>query len=484
MNLKMIGRINAFFLLIEAAFMLPALIICLFEQDWKTAWAFIATVLILFAASGLLLLLTRRAKRGFYVKEGLVCTGLGWILISLFGCLPFVFSGQIPHFIDALFETVSGFTTTGASILSDVETLTKGAMYWRCFTHWLGGMGVLVFLLAIAPLGGESEGFTMHLLRAESPGPNVGKLVPKMRKTAVILYLIYIVLTVINFIFLVCGDMSAFDAICTAFGTAGTGGFGIRNDSMMSFSPYIQIVTAVFMFLFGVNFTCYYFILIGQVKNVFRDEELRLYGGLVLSSSLLIALNTRGMFSSVWETLRHAFFQVSSIITTSGYATCNFDEWPTFSKAILFCLMLVGASAGSTGGGLKCARLLILVKAVRRNIKQLVHPKTVRVVRVNGQAMDDRIISNTTAYFALYALILVISFLIVSIDRVTFETSISAVVTCFNNVGPGFDEVGAVRNFGGLSILSKSTLIFDMLLGRLEIFPILILFAANTWKKY
>ncbi len=484
MNLKMIGRINAFFLLVEAAFMLPALIICLFDREGKTAVAFAVTVLLLVLTSAILLFLTRRAQRGFYVKEGLVCTGLGWILISLFGCLPFFFSGEIPNFMDALFETVSGFTTTGASILSDVEALTRGAMYWRCFAHWLGGMGVLVFLLAIAPLGGDSDGFTMHLLRAESPGPNVGKLVPKMRKTAVILYLIYIALTVLNFIFLVCGGMSVFDAVCTAFGTAGTGGFGVRNDSIMSFSPYIQNVTTVFMLLFGVNFTCYYFILIGQVKNAFRDEELRLYAGIVIGSALLIALNTRGMFSSVWDTLRHSFFQVASIISTTGFATCDFDQWPTFSKAILFCLMMLGASAGSTGGGLKCARLLILLKAIRRNIKQVVHPKTVRVVRVNGQAMDERIISNTTAYFAVYVLIMVLSLVIVSLDGFAFGDSVSAVVACFNNVGPGFGAFGATMNYGGLSVLSKITLILNMLLGRLEIFPILILFSANTWKKY
>lgn len=484
MNFKMIGRINAFFLLVEAAFMLPALIICLFDRDGKTAVAFAVTVLLLALTAVLLLLLTRHARRGFYVKEGLVCTGLGWILISFFGCFPFFFSGQIPSFMDALFETVSGFTTTGASILSNVEALTNGAMYWRCFTHWLGGMGVLVFLLAIAPLGGDSDGFTMHLLRAESPGPNVGKLVPKMRKTAVILYLIYVALTVLDFIFLVCGGLSVFDAVCTAFGTAGTGGFGIRNDSMISFSPYLQNVTTVFMLLFGVNFTCYYFILIGQVKNVFRDEELRLYAGIVIGSALLIALNTRGMFSSVWDTLRHSFFQVASIISTSGFATYDFDLWPTFSKAILFCLMFLGASAGSTGGGLKCARLLILLKAIRRNIKQVVHPKMVRVVRVNGQAMDDRIISNTTAYFAVYILIMVISLVIVSLDGFAFGDSVSAVVSCFNNIGPGFGAFGATMNYGGASVLSKITLIFDMLLGRLEIFPILILFSANTWKKY
>ncbi len=484
MNIKMIGRINAFFLLVEAIFMLPAMLICIFESDKRTAWAFAASILLLLAISGLLLLLTRRARRGFYAKEGLVSTGIGWILLSLFGSLPFFLSGQVPNFIDALFETVSGFTTTGASILSDVEAITKGLMYWRCFCNWLGGMGVLVFLLAIAPIGGGSDGFTLHLLRAESPGPNVGKLVPKMRKTALILYLIYIGLTVLDIIFLLVGKMSLFDSVCTAFATAGTGGFCVRNESIGAFSPYIQVVCAVFMLLFGVNFTCYYFILIGQIRNVWKDEEFRLYWGLVLGSVVLIAFNISPQFASVGETIRHAFFQVSSIATSTGFSSTDFDLWPTFSKVILLCLMAVGACAGSTGGGLKCARLLLLLKAAKRNIRQLIHPNAVRVIRVNGQPVDETIVANTSAYLAIYVMIVAISCLAVSLDSIDFTASFTAVLSCFNNSGPALGALGPTCNYGGLSIFSKLILILDMLAGRLEIFPILILFGKNTWKHY
>ena len=480
----MIGRINGFLLLIEAIFMLPSLMLAIVDKNAKTAWAFAYTLMLLVAFGGLLLLLTRRAGRGFYSKEGLVSVGLSWILLSLFGCLPFRFSGEIPRFIDALFEIVSGFTTTGASILSNVEALTRASMYWRCFSHWLGGMGVLVFLLAIAPIGGNSEGFTMHLLRAESPGPNVGKLVPKMRKTAVILYLIYIALTGLNVIFLLFGRMSLFDALCTAFATAGTGGFGIKNDSLMSYSSYIQIVCTVFMLLFGINFSCYYLLLLGNLKSVWKDEELRLYCSVVLGSIALITVNIFSRFGSLWDSLKHAAFQVSSIITTTGFVSDNFDAWPSFSKAILLCLMAIGACAGSTGGGLKCARVLLLIKTMRRNIRQMIHPNCVRVIRVNGNSMDERLIANTNAYFAVYAAFLVIGFLIVSLDQVSLITSFTSVLACFNNIGPGLDAVGPVCNYGHLNVASKITLIVLMLAGRLEIFPILILFGKNTWKRY
>ena len=480
MNYKKIGRINGFFLLVEAFFMLPPLILCMFDGDRKTAFAFAATILLIAAVSVLLMLVTKQERKSFYAKEGLVSTGIGWILLSLFGCLPFVFSKQIPNFIDALFETVSGFTTTGASVLSNVEGLTMGLQYWRCFTNWLGGMGVLVFILAIAPIGGDS----IYLLQAESPGPNVDKLVPKMRRTATILYLIYIGLTLLNILFLLCGEMNLYEAVCTAFTTAGTGGFGIKNDSIAGYSAYTQIVCTVFMLLFGVNFCCYYLILIGQIRNVWKDEEFRLYWGLVAISGVLITVNAFRCFSGVADGVRHAFFQVASIMTTTGYSTVDFDAWPTFSKAVLLCLMVIGASAGSTGGGLKCSRLLILLKNAKRNLRQLVHPNTVQVIRVNNGVVNERVVTNTTAYFVVYALILVASILIVSLDRVTFTTSFSAVLSCFNNIGPGLDQVGPMCNYGDLNILSKLVLIFDMLAGRLEIFPILILFRYSTWKRY
>ena len=409
--------------------------------------------------------------------------GVSWILMSLFGCLPFYLSGEIPSFIDALFEIVSGFTTTGASIVSNVEGLSRAALYWRSFSHWLGGMGVLVFLLAIVPVSGKNEGFTMHLLRAESPGPNVGKLVPKMRQTAAVLYITYLGLTVLNVLFLLIGDMDLFEAVCTAFGTAGTGGFGVKNDSIAGYSPYIQNVCTVFMLLFGVNFSCYYLLLLRQFRAVLKDEELRLYLGVVFGSILLITLNIRGLYDSIWDSLRHASFQVSSIITTTGFATADFDLWPSFSKGILLVLMMIGACAGSTGGGLKCARVLLLIKGIRRNLAQVLKPQKVQVIRVNQKAVDERILTNTNAYLCAYVAILVISFLLVSVDGFSITTNFSAVLSCFNNIGPGFDAVGPVCNYSIFSPFSKIVLIVNMLAGRLEIFPILILFSTSTWKR-
>lgn len=489
MNYRMIGRINAFILLIEALFMIPAMFLALADRDYTVARAFLIAIGIIIAFSGLLIFICRHAKRGFYAREGFVCVGFGWILMSLFGSVPYWLSGEIPNVLNAVFETVSGFTTTGASIVRSVEDLARATNYWRCFTHWLGGMGVLVFLLAIAPIGGQSEGFTMHLLRAESPGPSVGKLVPKMRRTAGILYIIYVLLTLLDFLFLLCGGMPAFDALCTAFATAGTGGFGVKNDSLASYSPYIQNVCTVFMLLFGVNFSCYYLILLRQVRNVFRDEEFRLYWGIMIGSTFLIAWNLRGVatalgYTSFGETLRHSAFQVSSILTTTGFVTTDFNLWPTFSKAILLCLMAIGACAGSTGGGLKCARLLLLVKALARNIRQLLRPNSVKVIHINGRQTDERTITNTNAYLAAYVAILVISVLVVSIDRVSLVTSFSSVLACMNNIGPGLEIVGPTGTYADLSALSKVVLIVDMLAGRLEIFPIMILLSGKTWKRY
>lgn len=323
----------------------------------------------------------------------------------------------------------------------------------------------------------------MHILRAESPGPNVGKLVPRMRKTATILYVIYIVLTIINIIFLLLGKMPLFDAFCTAFGTAGTGGFGIKNDSMTSYSPYLQNVCTVFMFLFGVNFSCYYLLLLGNVKDVFRDEELRVYVGIFLGSIVLIVLNLRGYYDTIGETVRHAAFQVSTIMTTTGFATTDFDLWPSFSKAILLCLMVIGASAGSTGGGIKCGRVLLLLKVLRKNIRQVLHPQKVQVVRNNGQVVDKKILENTNAYLAAYVVIVIVSFVVISIDGFSVTTNFSAVLACFNNIGPGLEAVGPTCNFSSYSVLSKIVLIIDMLAGRLEIFPILILGSMSTWRR-
>ena len=483
MNYKMMGRLDALILAVEAVFMLPAFLISLFMGEQAAAQAFLLSMGIILGIAGILALLSRKAKRDFYAREGLICVGTSWLLMGLLGALPLVLSGAVPNYIDALFEMVSGFTTTGASIIPDLDVIPRGIIYWRSFSNWLGGMGVLVFLLAIIPVSGQSEGFTMHLLRAESPGPDVGKLVPRMRDTAAVLYISYLALSLLDFVFLVCGGMPIFDAVCTMFSTAGTGGFGIYNDSFSGFSPYIQIVTTVFMLLFGINFSCYYLILLRKFRSVFRDEELRLYIGIVVASILLIAWNVYSLYGNLADTLRHSAFQVSSIITTTGFATTDFDLWPSFSKSILLFLMALGACAGSTGGGLKCARFLLLCKTLRRNVSQILRPKKVKVIRVNDKAIDERIIANTGAYFFVYVAILVVSFLIVSLDGFSITTSFSSVLSALNNIGPGLDAAGPTCNFSGFGIASKIVLIIDMLAGRLEIFPILVLFLPHAWKR-
>ena len=482
MNYKMMGRFIAQTLSVETLFMIPALLISIFSGENMAVQGFLIAMGILVAVCLCLLLLCKGAPTAFGAREGLVCVSISWIFMSLLGCLPFVFSGAIPHYIDALFEMVSGFTTTGASILPEVELLPKGILYWRSFSHWLGGMGVLVFLLALVPGDGNGKGFTMHLLRAESPGPNVSKLVPKMRKTATILYLIYIALTVLNIVFLLIGKMPLFDAVCTAFGTAGTGGFGVKSDSMGSYSPYLQNVTTVFMFLFGINFSCYYLLLLKQFKSVFKDEELRLYVLIVLGSIALIVLNLRGVYDTLEETIRHAAFQVSSIITTTGFATTDFDLWPSFSKAILVSLMLIGACAGSTGGGIKVARVMLLFKSLRRNIRQVLHPNKVQVVRNNGRVVEESVLDTTNAYLAAYVVIIVVSSILISLDGFSIGTNLTAVLACFNNIGPGLEMVGPTGNFGHFSDFSKIVLTIDMLAGRLEIFPMLVLLTRSTWR--
>lgn len=482
MNYKMMGRFLAQILFLEGLFMIPALLISFVCGDTGVVRSFLYTMALIAGLCALLFPICKGAPSAFYATEGMICVALSWIVLSIVGCLPFRFSGEIPRFIDAFFEIVSGFTTTGASILTDVEALSRGLLYWRSFSHWVGGMGVLVFLLAIAPSGDKGTGFTMHLLRAESPGPSVGKLVPKMRKTAAILYMLYVALTALDVIFLLLGRMPVFEAVCTAFGTAGTGGFGVKADSMASYSPYLQNVTTVFMLLFGVNFSCYYLLLLRQFRAVFRDEELRLYFGIVLGSIALIVWNLRGFYPTFRETVRHAAFQVSSIITTTGFATTDFDLWPGFSKTILLCLMVVGACAGSTGGGLKVARLLLLLKTTRRNISQMLNPRKVLLVRNNDQVVDEQVLSNTNAYLSAYVIILFVSFMLISLDDFSTGTNFSAVLCCFNNIGPGLELVGPTCNFSSFSVLSKLVLILDMLLGRLEIFPLLVLFSPQTWR--
>ena len=482
MNYRMIGRISAKILAVEAVFMIPALLISVGYHEFAAALAFAKAMLCIALASAVLYFVGRKSYRGFYAREGLICVGLIWIIMSLLGCLPFYFSGEIPHFIDAFFEIVSGFTTTGASILPEVENLSHGILYWRSFSHWIGGMGVLVFLLAISGRG-EQGGYTLHLLRAESPGPDVGKMLPRMKQTAITLYVIYIVLTVLNTVFLLVGGMPLFDSVCTAFGTAGTGGFGIKNDSIAGYSPYLQNVTTVFMLLFGVNFTVYYLVLIRHTFSALLDEELRLYLAFFAGSTLLITWNVRGMYQTLGETVRHAAFQVSSIMTTTGFATTDFYLWPSFSKGIILMLMLLGACAGSTGGGLKMARVLLLLKDLHRSVRKSLHPNSVQVVQVNGEAVQEQVLRNTAAYLTAYCVLMLGSFLLVSLDGFSVEANISAVFACFNNIGPGLAEVGPTSSFAAYSAFSKVILTLDMLFGRLEIFPMLALFSRHTWRR-
>lgn len=482
MNYKKIGQVIAMILAVEGLFMFPALFLCQADGDTKAAGAFVVTMVLIAAVTLVLWFLTRGAKPRFYAREGLVCVGLSWGVMSLLGCLPFVLSGSIPQYIDALFEMVSGFTTTGASILSDVEALPRGILYWRSFSHWLGGMGVLVFLLAIVPLCGRGEGSAMHLLRAESPGPDVGKLVPRMKGTAMLLYLIYIVLTILNVLFLVAGKMSWFDAVCTAFGCAGTGGFGTKNTSMAGFSPYLQNVCTVFMMLFGVNFSCYYLLLCRRWKSIWKDEELRLYFGVAVAATVLITLNIRADYASLQDTVQHASFQVASIMTTTGFSTVDFDLWPSFSKAILLNLMVIGACAGSTGGGIKCSRVVLLLKTMRRNVHRMLHPNQVQAIRMNGLVVDESVLTGVNAYLAAYVVIVLVSFVTLSLDGFSVTTNFAAVLACFNNIGPGLEAVGPTCSYGAFSTLSKLVLIGNMLAGRLEIYPILALFSRSVWK--
>ena len=483
MNYKLIARIIGFILILEALFMVPAWSISLLYHETNAAFALLKSQMIILIAAAVLMLASRAAGNNFYAKEGLVTTGLAWIALSLLGALPFWISREIPSYVDAVFETVSGFTTTGSSILLNVEAMDHGLLYWRSFSHWVGGMGILVFLMAVVPLAGKNEGFTLHILRAESPGPSVGKLVPRMRQTAKILYLIYVALTVLDFIFLVAGGMSPFDSICHAFGTAGTGGFGVRADSFASYSPYLQNVTTVFMLLFGVNFSCYYLLLLKRVKEVLQDEELHLYVLIIIASTILITWNISGLYGTIAEALRHSAFQVATVISTTGYATTDFDLWPSFSKAILLFLMLSGACAGSTGGGIKVARLLLLMKSLRRNFHSVLHPSEIRKARVDGVPVDEKVMNNVNGYLIAYVAIVTLSFLVISLDGFSMETNFSAVMATFNNIGPGFAAVGPTCNFSAYSVLSKIVLIFDMLAGRLEILPILVFFSRSTWKK-
>lgn len=483
MNVKNISRTVGLILLITGIFQLFPLLIAVIDHEPRNILAYIESLCLILLVGSALLLFSRGGNRMFSAQEGFAATGLSWIFMSAFGALPFFLSGQIPSYVDAFFEMVSGFTTTGASILTDVEALSRCNLFWRSFSHWLGGMGVLVFLLAVVPGARKNGGTGIYLMRAESPGPSVDKLTPHLRQTAMILYGIYILLTALCIVFLLLGGMPVFDSFCIAFGTAGTGGFAIKNSSMGGYSYFLQTVVTVFMFLFGVNFSLYYMLLLRKFKAVFKNEELRLYFGIAAGSIVLIAINISRMYNTVYEAVHHAAFQVVSIMTTTGYGTVDFEQWPAFSKAILLSLMFIGASAGSTGGGLKVSRVLLLMKSIRRTIRKALHPRRVQPVYMDGRAVSEEVCDNVNAYLAIYCVILVLSFAIISVDGFSIGTNFSAVASCFNNIGPGFELVGATQNFSIYSDLSKIILSLDMLLGRLEIFPLLLLLSPDTWSR-
>lgn len=477
MNKSIILHIIGWILSFEATFMILPCIVAVIYQE-KTGIAFVITIVICLLF-GLPLALHKPRSRVFFAKEGFITVALGWIVLSVMGSLPFFISGEIPHYVDALFEVVSGFSTTGSSVLSDVEALSNSMLFWRSFTHWIGGMGVLVFILAILPLaGGES----MHLIRAESPGPSVGKLVPRIRSTAMLLYAIYFGLTVLQIILLLLGGMPLFDSLTVAFGTAGTGGFAIKNTSIASYSDYHQIVITVFMFLFGINFSLYYLILFKKIRGAIKSEELRWYLLIATGSIVLIALNIGG-FKGFLSSLKDVAFQVASIMTTTGFSTADFNIWPAFSKTILVLLMFIGACAGSTGGGLKVSRIIILFKTIGKELSFLIHNRSVKVLKLDGKKIEHETLRSVNVYIVTYILIFTFSALIISLDNFDLITSFTAIVATINNIGPGLEIVGPNGNYGVFSDLSKFVLMVNMLVGRLEIFPILLLFAPATWKK-
>lgn len=480
MNYAIVFRLLSYILLCESALlMLPAATSAIYGE-WSVLGAFLITAA-LCVVFGLLLRLAKPTSKVFYMREGFATTALSWIVISIMGAVPFVLTGCIPDPIDALFETVSGFTTTGASILPAVEGLPRGILLWRSFTHWIGGMGVLVFLLTLLPLTGGSH---VNLMKAESPGPQVDKLVPKVQSTAKLLYGIYLALTLAQLVFLMAGDMPLFESLLTAFGTAGTGGFGFKNDSFAQFSPYIQWVVTIFMILFGVNFNFYFLLLLRRFRRAVSSEEVRAYLGIILVSIGIITLNIRSMYSGLGEALRHAAFQVGSIITTTGFSSCDFDLWPTLSKQLLVLLMFVGACAGSTGGGMKVSRILIFRKTVGKELKQAMHPQVVAPVRMDGKLLSHETIRTTNVYLCAYLFILVASIMLISLDGFDMVTNFTAVVATLNNIGPGLSQVGPMMNFAGFSNPAKLVLIFDMLAGRLELFPMLVLFLPSAWRKF
>ena len=482
MNRKMVFRTTGQIILLEAALLLlPAIVSIIYKET--CAKYFLITIAAALVIGLLFVAMTRTQNRVIYAREGFLITTLSWIVLSAIGALPFYLSGEIPSYVDAFFETVSGFTTTGASILPDVEVLSHGLLFWRSFTHWIGGMGVLVLMMAILPSGDGDSGRSIHIMRAEMPGPVVGKLVPRIRETAKILYLIYIFMTLLQIVLMVLGGMPAFDSILHAFGTAGTGGFGIKADSIAGYNAYLQWVIAIFMLLFGVNFNIYYLLLIKNFRSALRSTELWCYAGIVSAASMLITVNILPMCRDFGEALRYSVFQVASIITTTGFATTDFDLWPQLSKGILFLLMIIGACAGSTGGGMKISRVVILARNARQNLARMLHPRSVRMVHFEGKPVEKTTLEGLSTYVTLYFFMLFLGFLLLCLEPFDFETNLTAIVSFFNNIGPGFGAGGPVRSYAEYSDFAKMVLSAAMLLGRLEIIPIMIAISPSTWLK-
>ena len=479
MNRRMIVYYLGILLLFEGVLLLvPALCDVIYREG---VLKFYLPIALLSAFVGFILTRVKTRNRTIYSREGLITVALGWIVLSLFGAMPMWLTGEFPTYIDAFFETVSGFTTTGATVLSDVEALSHATLLWRSFTHWIGGMGVLVFILAITKAASGGSG--IYLMKAESPGHDVSRLVPSTKGTAKILYIIYICMTAAEIVILLFLRMSFFEAVCTAFGTAGTGGFGFYNDSFASFSPAVQLTVGIFMMLFGVNFSCYYLLLVKRFKDFFKNEELRFYIAIMLTASLVIALNILSRFANFGEALLHSYFQVSSVMTTTGFTTADFNTWPELSRIIMLIVMCIGACAGSTGGGIKVARFIILGKVGIREIRYATRPKEVRSLRFNGKAISEQTIRNICSFFVLYVIVFVVSLILVSFDKMDLVSNLSGVTATLNNIGPGLEVVGATGNYGSYSAFSKLIFSADMLLGRLELLPLFVLFSPRTWKR-
>lgn len=478
MNYQMIIQILGHVITLEGAFLALPCITALIYRETE-GFAYLATAL-LCVLIGRLIVHKKPRSRSFYAREGFSAVALSWIVLSLFGAIPFTLSGDIPSYIDALFEIISGMTTTGASILDDVEALSHTSLLWRSFSHWFGGMGVLVFILALIPMTG---GRSIHLLRAESPGPSVEKLVPKMKQSSIYLYGIYLFLTILQIIFLLLGGMPVFDSINISLATAGTGGFAVLNSSMADYSPYIQYVTSIFMILFGINFNVFFLLLMRRIKTALSFEELRHYVLIIALAVLGITCNIRQLYPTLEESFRHSLFQVASLITTTGFATTDYDLWPSFSKTILLLIMFVGACAGSTGGGIKVSRVMLAVKSLRAELTHFTHPNSVQTIKYNNNTIPKEMIHSVFVFFVTYIFVFATSQLLLSLNGFDFLTNFSAVSAALNNIGPGLSGVGPTCNYGSFSVFSKFVLMFDMLAGRLELFPLLLICTPSFWNS-